>query len=49
MTSHVKGLHVRTKFLPVPDNRTEVLAHLAVYGISCLFLELLWICNGVLE
>ena len=21
-TSHVKGLHVRTKFLPVPDNRT---------------------------
>ena len=21
-TSQVKGLHVRTKFLPVPDNRT---------------------------
>ena len=28
-TSHVKGSHVRTKFLPVPDNRTEVLVHLA--------------------
>ena len=27
MTSHVKGLHVRTKFLPVPDNRTLVLVH----------------------
>ena len=26
-TSHVKGLHVRTKFLPVPENRTQVLAH----------------------
>ena len=28
-TSRVKGSHVRTKFLPVPDNRTEVLVHLA--------------------
>ena len=26
-TSYVKGLHVRTKFLPVPDNRTWVVAH----------------------
>ena len=26
-TSHVKRLHVQTKFLPAPDNRTEVLAH----------------------
>ena len=25
-TSHVKGLHVRTKFLPVPNNWTQVLA-----------------------
>ena len=26
-TSHVKGLHVQTEFLPVPDNRTYVLVH----------------------
>ena len=26
-TSHVKGLHVQTESLPVPDNRTWVLVH----------------------
>ena len=26
-TSYVKGLRVRTQFLPVADNRTYVLAH----------------------
>ena len=33
MTSHVKGLHVRTKFLPVPDNRTQVLVHPVVMHV----------------
>ena len=28
-TSRVTGSHIRIKFLPVPDNRTEVLVHLA--------------------
>ena len=33
-TSHVKGLRVRTQFLPVADNRTYVLAHPAYKAVS---------------
>ena len=33
-TSYIKGLRVRTKFLPVPDNRTEVSEELLMYNAN---------------
>ena len=45
-TSLVKGLHVRTKFLPVPENRTQVFGARWPGVTSTCESKVHWICSG---